>query len=68
MFFGMLYVGAMLRPIMGPIPHDAKVYRGHHKIENMFGRLNDWCRVATRDDRCHIIFLSAIAIAATVLF
>ena len=50
------------------IPHDTKIYRSRHKIENMFGRLKDWRRVATRYDRCPIIFMSAIALAATVLF
>lgn len=34
----------------------------------MFGRLKDRCRVATRYDRCSKVFLSAIALAATVLF
>tara|TARA_R110002012_G_scaffold237600_1_gene411312 strand:+ start:10 stop:183 length:174 start_codon:yes stop_codon:yes gene_type:complete len=34
----------------------------------MFGRLKDWRRVATRYDRCPKVFLSAIAIAATVMF
>jgi transposase len=34
----------------------------------MFGRLKDWRRVATRYDRCPTVFLSAIALAATVLF
>ena len=48
--------------------NDAKIYRSRHKIENMFGRLKDWRRVATRYDRCPTIFLSAIALAATVLF
>ena len=33
----------------------------------MFGRLKDWRRVATRDDRCPAVFLSAVALAATVL-
>ena len=50
------------------IPHDTRICRSRHKIENMFGRLKDWRRVATRYDRCPIIFLSAIALAATVLF
>jgi transposase len=50
------------------IQHDTKIYRSRHKIENMFGRLKDWRRVATRYDRCPIIFLSAIALAAAVLF
>jgi len=34
----------------------------------MFGRLKDWCRVATRYDRCPTVFFSALALAATVLF
>ena len=51
-----------------PIPHDKDLYRQRHKIENMFGRLKDWRRVATRYDRCAHTFFSAIAIAATVIF
>ena len=51
-----------------PIPHDKALYRQRHKIENMFGRLKDWRRVATRYDRCAHTFFSAIAIAATVIF
>ena len=31
----------------------------------MFGRLKDWRRVATRYDRCPIVFLCATALAAT---
>ena len=44
-----------------PIPHDIKIYRNRHKIENMFGRLKDWRRVATRYDRCPILFFSSCA-------
>lgn len=50
------------------IPHDEKLYRDRHKIEIMFGRLKDWRRVATRYDRSPIVFLSAIALAAIVIF
>jgi transposase len=39
-----------------------------NRIEIMFGRLEDWKRVATRDDRCPTVFLSAAAPAVTVLF
>ena len=39
-----------------------------NRIEIMFGCLKDWRRVATRYDRCPNVFLSAIALAATVLF
>jgi transposase len=49
-----------------PIPHDAELYRQRHKIENMFARLKDWRRIATRYDRCPILFLSACALAAIV--
>jgi transposase len=34
----------------------------------MFGRLKDWRRINTRYDRCAHTFMSAIAIAATVIF
>jgi len=50
------------------IPYDKALYRQRHKIENMFGRLKDWRRIHTRYDRCAHTFMSAIAIAATVIF
>jgi len=51
-----------------PIPHDATLYRQRHRIETMFGRLKDWRRIATRDDRCATIFLGAMTLAAIVIF
>ncbi|MBC7991509.1 MAG: IS5 family transposase [Luteimonas sp.] len=51
-----------------PIPHDRRLYRQRHRIENMFGKLKDWRRIHTRYDRCAHTFFSAIAIAATVIF
>jgi transposase len=50
------------------IPHDSMLYRQRHRIENAFGRLKDWRRIATRYDRCAHTFFSAICIAATVIF
>ncbi len=50
------------------IPHDADLYRQREKIENMFARLKDWRRISTRYDRCPILFLSACALAATVIY
>ena len=50
------------------IPHDSDFYRLRHRIENMFSRLKDWRRIATRYDRCPILFLSACALAATVIY
>ena len=51
-----------------PIPHDRQLYRQRHRIENMFGRLKDWRRIHTRYNRCAHTFMSAICIAATVIF
>lgn len=51
-----------------PIKHDKRRYKRRKRIEIMFGRLKDWRRVATRYDRCPKVFLSAVALAATVMF
>lgn len=50
------------------LSHDAGLYRKRHKIENMFARLKDWRRIATRYDRCADIFMSACTRAAIVMF
>ena len=50
------------------IEYDKTLYRQRHKIENMFGRLKDWRRIHTRYDRCAHTFMSAICIAAAVIF
>ncbi|CDG39696.1 MULTISPECIES: transposase [Asaia] len=51
-----------------PVPHDKSRYRRRHKVENMFGRLKDWRRIATRYDRCAHTFFSAICLATTVIY
>ena len=51
-----------------PADFDKTLYRQRHQIENMFGRLKDSRRIHTRYDRCAHTFMSAIAIAATVIF
>ena len=48
--------------------YDKILYKQRHKIENVFGRIKDWRRVATRYDRCAHTFMSAICIAATVCY
>ena len=48
--------------------YDKVLYKQRHKIENMFGRLKDWRRIAMRYDRCAHAFFSAIYIAAVVCF
>ena len=51
-----------------PANFDGSLYRKRHKIENLFGKLKDWRRIATRYDRCAHTFFSAICIAASVIF
>ena len=50
------------------VKYDKRRYKRRNRIEIMFGRLKDWRRVATRYDRCPKMFLSAIALAATVVY
>ena len=51
-----------------PVTYDKELYKQRHKIENMFGRIKDWLRIAMRYDRCAHTFFSAICIAAVVIF
>ena len=51
-----------------PATYCKTLYKQRHKVENMFGRLKDWRRVATRYDRCAHTFFSAILIAAIVIY
>jgi len=50
------------------IEYDKTLYKKRHKVENMFGKLKDWRRIAMRYDRCAHTFFSAICIAAIVIF
>lgn len=51
-----------------PVKYDKRRYKRRNRIEIMFGRLKDWRRVATRYDRCPKVFLSAIMLAAIVIY
>jgi len=51
-----------------PIKYDKRRYKRRNRIEIMFGRLKDWRRIATRYDRCRIVFRAAIDLAAAVIF
>ncbi len=51
-----------------PIDYDKALYKQRHKVENLFAKLKDWRRIATRYDRCAHTFFSAICIAAAVAF
>jgi len=51
-----------------PIAYNGDLYKRRNLVERMFGRLKDWRRIAMRYDRCAHTFMSAICIAATVIF
>lgn len=48
--------------------YDRELYKKRHKVENMFGRIKDWRRIATRYDRCAHTFHSAVCIAAILCY
>jgi transposase len=48
--------------------YDKTVYKKRNVIERMFCRLKDWRRIATRFDRNIQNFMSAIALAAAVIW
>ena len=50
------------------LPASKRFYKLRHKVENLFAKLKDWRRIATRYDRCAHIFLSAVLLGATLLF
>ena len=51
-----------------PACHNKRLYKKRCRIENAFACLKDWRGIATRYTRCVDLFLSAIGLAATVLF
>ena len=50
------------------IEYNETLYKQRHKVENMFAKLKDWRRIATRYDRCAHTFKAAITIAAIVIW
>ena len=51
-----------------PVKYDKRRYKKRNRMETMFGRFKDWRLVAIRYDRCHKVFLLAIALAALVIY
>ena len=49
-------------------PYNWNLYKKRYLIENMFAKLKDWRRIATRYERCAHTFMSAIHIAASFIF
>jgi transposase len=50
-----------------PLPLDADLYKWRHLIENFFGKLKDFKRIAMRANKTDQSFSAAIYIAAAVI-
>jgi len=50
------------------IRYDKTRYKDRHLIENAFGRLKDFRRIATRYDKLSRNFLSAVALATLLVY
>lgn len=48
--------------------YDKAIYRQRNVVEQLFCRIKDWRRIATRFDRNIKNFMAAMAIAATVIW
>ena len=57
-----------MRSLGRPVRYHGRKYKRRNRIQIMFGRLKDWQRVASRYDRCPIVFFSAICLAAILIF
>jgi len=51
-----------------PSSYSRNLFKQCHRIENMFAKLKDCRRIATRYARCAHTFMSVICIAATIIF
>ncbi len=50
-----------------PLPIDADLYKWRHLIENFFGKLKEFKRIAMRADKTDQSFTAAIHLAAAVI-
>jgi len=50
------------------IPHDKEKYKWRNQIEQLFNKLKNWRRVATRYDKTKGSYLGFVAIAAVKLW
>jgi transposase len=50
------------------VTYGAKIYKQRNLVERVVAGLKDWRMIATRYDRCAHTFMSAICVAAAVIF
>lgn len=50
------------------VPYGKRLYKMRHKVEHLFAKLKDWRPIATPCDPYAHIFLSAVLLAAPLVF
>lgn len=50
-----------------PIPHDAEMYKWRHLIENLFQKIKEFRRIATRYDKTDKSYAASLYLVATFL-
>lgn len=50
-----------------PLPHDAEMYKWRHLVENLFQRIKEFRRIATRYDKTDASFAAAIYLVGAFL-
>jgi transposase len=49
-------------------PYDTHLYKARNLIARSFNKLKHWRRIATRYDRCDVIFISSISLASIAIW
>jgi transposase len=67
-FHGVQAVIPAKRGRRNPAPHDRDKYRQRSRIEQLFNKLKNWRRVATRYDKTRGSYLGFVSIASALLW
>jgi transposase len=66
--------GRGIEPVIPPlacrkeaIPYDKRVYRQRDRVERLFNKLKQFCRIATRYDKLDLSFLAFIHLTAALV-
>ena len=67
-FHGVQAVIPAKRGRRNPAPHDRDKYRQRSRVEQLFNKLKNWRRVATRYDKTRKSYLGFVSIASALLW
>jgi transposase len=61
-------IALTLRVRRNPAPHDRDKYRLRSRIEQLFNKLKNWRRIATRYDKTRTSYLGFVSLASALLW